>query len=177
MQRKVSSDHALKRKYPEPVVMISTRAPNGRVNVMTAAWHAIVSGDPLMFMVAIDSEALTYSLIRKTRQFTLAFPAETMGAVARFAGTHHGHTLDKIAATGLKLQQPHKIKAPLIAEASANFECTVMRIVQPGDCPLIIGKVVSAHVSGKATRRLYTLAKGYKLGGVRPFRKNGKRTD
>ncbi|MCX7934837.1 MAG: hypothetical protein N3A66_06210, partial [Planctomycetota bacterium] len=38
---------------------------------------------------------------------------------------------------------------------------------RPGDCPLIIGEVIAAHVNVKAERRrLYTVAKGHRLGGV-----------
>ncbi|OGV71839.1 MAG: hypothetical protein A2269_02505 [Lentisphaerae bacterium RIFOXYA12_FULL_60_10] len=77
---------------------------------------------------------------------------------------------DKLTDCGLVMQKGRVVRAPLLADAVANFECELVRIVIPGDCPLVIGKVVAAHVNrNHALRRLYTVAPGYVLKGVRPM--------
>jgi flavin reductase (DIM6/NTAB) family NADH-FMN oxidoreductase RutF len=59
----------------------------------------------------------------------------------------------------------------LIADAVANFECKLDNIYQPGDCPLVVGKVIAAHENKDAKiKRLYTVDAGYKLSGVRPVK-------
>ncbi len=169
MQWRAKVQDAIVRKYPEQVVLVTTRSRAGRPNVMAVGWISIASGDPLMFVLGIDDEALTYRLIRQTRQFVVAFPNEDMGRETVFVGTRHGHDVDKFAGCGLKTQEGTAVKAPLVADAVANFECRLVRIIRPGDCPLIIGRVVAAHVNrSKSVRRLYTVGKGYKMAGVRP---------
>ena len=68
MQKLVEAAEALARKYPEQVVLVTTRSRKGKPNVMAVGWVAIASSDPWMFVLGIDDEALTYENIRKTRE-------------------------------------------------------------------------------------------------------------
>ena len=168
MQIRTTPEKALKRKYPEQVVLVTTRNPKGRANVMAVGWAAIASGEPPMFVLGIDAGAYTYRLIRETKEFVVAFPGERMGPGVLYAGSHHGHKIDKFAHRHLATQASAKVAAPLIAGAVANFECKLVRIFKPGDCPLIIGKVIAAHMHRDASiRRLYTVGPGHRLSGVR----------
>jgi flavin reductase (DIM6/NTAB) family NADH-FMN oxidoreductase RutF len=168
MQHQESIPQALWRKYPEQVVLVVTRGADGRVNVMAVGWTGIASGDPLMFMLGIDDGAYTYELIRSTKAFVVAFPSEAMGAAVLHAGSVHGHSRDKLAETGLATTPALRIAAPLLSDAVANFECELADIVQPGDCPLIFGRVLAAHVNTDSDlRRLYTVGPGHTMAGVR----------
>jgi flavin reductase (DIM6/NTAB) family NADH-FMN oxidoreductase RutF len=169
MQKRAKIGEAIARKYPEQVVLVTTRSRTGRPNVMAVGWVSIASGDPMMFVLGIDDEALTYRLIRQTKEFVVAFPNEGMGSQTVFVGTRHGHDVDKLTDCGLETQDGVAVKAPLVADAVANFECRLVKIIRPGDCPLIVGQVVAAHVNKRMSmRRLYTVGKGYKMAGVRP---------
>ena len=171
MQKRVDVSEAIGRKYPEQVVLVTTRSRQGKANVMAVGWVAIASGEPLMFVLGIDDEALTYRLIRRTREFVVAFPNERQTKETLYVGTRHGHRIDKFAGCGLKTQSAAVVKAPLVADAVANFECRLVEITRPGDCPLVVGRVAAAHVNTrKSLRRLYTVGKGYRLSGVRPRR-------
>jgi len=168
MQKQVKVAEALARKYPEQVVLVTTRSKRGQANVMAVGWVCVASGDPPMFLLGIDDEAYTYELIRKTREFVVAFPSARMARQTLFVGTRHGHKMDKFAACGLTAQKAALVKAPLVAEAVANFECRLVEITRPGDCPLAVGRVVAAHVNTNRTlRRLYTVGQGHRLGGIR----------
>jgi len=172
MQNKANVSKALKRKYPEQVVLVTTRKPDGSANVMAVGWVTIASGKPTMFVLGIDDGAYTYELIRKTKEFVVAFPNEKMAKAVVYVGTRHGHKCNKIVESGLVTQLADKVQAPLIANAVANFECHLVAIHRPGDCPLIIGKVIAAHENVHAgIKRLYTVAAGYKMAGVRPVKK------
>lgn len=167
MQSNADVGTALARKYPEQVVLVTTRSPEGQSNVMAAGWVTVVSGEPPMFALGIDDSAYTYDLIRQTRQFVVAFPHAGMGKEALLAGSVHGRGRDKLAECGLKTQPARVVQAPLLADAVANFECDLVTIVKPGDCPVVIGQVVAAHVNQDATlKRLYALAPDHVLGGV-----------
>ena len=172
MQKRATAEEAFKRKYPEQVVIVTTRSRDGKPNAMAVGWVAIASSEPWMFVLGIDGEAHTLKLIRSTREFVVAYPNERMGRETLHVGTRHGGNCNKLKDCGLVLQKGKIVRAPLLADAVANFECKLVRIVTPGDCPLVIGKVVAAHVNrDKAPRRLCTVAPGYALKGVRAVRR------
>lgn len=169
MQKKTEIEKAIELRFPEQVVLVTTRNPEGKANVMAVGWVALASSAPLMFVLGIDDGAYTYELIKKTRQFVVAFPNEDMAKEVLHAGSVHGHNRDKIVETGLAIEKAEIVTAPLIADAVANFECELVEITRPGDCPLIIGRVVASHVNiDFSLKRLYTVAKGHVLAGVRP---------
>ncbi len=168
MQTKTPPENALKRKYPEQTVLVVTRGNDGRANVMAVGWVMIASSEPWMFALGIDDAAYTYELIRQKREFVVAFPSESMAKETLFAGTHHGHSLDKFAATGLQTQTGVLVKAPLLADAVANFECRLVCIVQPGDCPIVFGEVIAAHENrSPRVLCLYNWGSNYTLLGAR----------
>lgn len=171
MQIKATPAQALKRRYPEQVVLVTTRNAGGRANIMAVGWVTLAADDPLMFLLGIDDAAYTYQLIRQTREFVVAWPGTDMAPAVLYAGSQHGHRLDKLAHLRLPLQDGLKVRAPLIKEAVANFECKLVRIYQPGNCPLIVGQVLAAHVHRRAARRrLYTVGPHHALGALRVHR-------
>ena len=155
-------------KYPEQVVIVTTSNGNRKNNAMAVGWVCIVSSEPWMFALGIDSEALTYRLIKKNRDFVVAHPSDKMAKETLFVGTHHGKDAhDKLAQCGLAASSASVVKAPLLRDAVANFECRLHEIYQPGDCPVIIGRIVAAHVNkNRQIKRLLTVGSGYQLGGV-----------
>jgi len=169
MQKQTEIEKALERKYPEQVVLVTTKNKEGKNNVMAVGWVAIASDEPKMFVLGIDEQACTYQNIIETKQFVVAFPSEKMSKETLFAGSVHGYRRDKIKETGLKIQEASAVNAPILVDAVVNFECLLVEITKPGDCPLIVGKVVCAwENTDRQLKRLYTVGKGYKLAGVRP---------
>jgi flavin reductase (DIM6/NTAB) family NADH-FMN oxidoreductase RutF len=167
MQKQVQPGEAITRKYPEQVVLVTTRTPAGKANVMAVGWVCVASSDPLMFVLGIDDSAYTYELIRESREFVVAFPHEGMVRETLLAGSLSGRVHDKFAKAGIAEQPAAAVKAPLMADAVANFECSLVEITKPGDCPLIVGRVVAAHVNtDEKLRRLYTVGVNLKLAGV-----------
>jgi len=167
MQKQVTAAEAWARKYPEQVVLAITRNDEGRVNLMAIGWICVASDEPPMFIMGIDSEAYTLELIRKNREFTVAYPSGAMADATLYVGTTHGHQEDKGVKSGLQFTAASKIKAPLLADAVANFECRLVDIVTPGNCPLVVGEIVAAHINtDEGVKRLFNLGKGYRLGEV-----------
>lgn len=170
MQKTIEIEKAIERKYPEQVVLVCTCGKDGKANVMAVGWTCVASGDPLMFILGIDEDAHSFRLIKESREFVVAFPNESMKDETLIAGSCHGNEVDKFAKTGLKTQKASKVNAPLLADAVANFECETVEILKPGDCTLVIGKVIAAHANTDASlKRLYTVANGHKMSGVRPL--------
>ena len=164
MQKAVSIPEALDRKYPEQVVLVITKAPDGRVNLMAVGWITLVSDDPYMFLLGIDDPAFTLELIRRNREFVIAYPSREMAKETLYSGTVHGHEIDKGRESGLSFVPGSEVDVPLLADAVANFECKLEAEYRPGNCPLAVGKVVAAHVNtDDAILRLLNYGKGYQL--------------
>ncbi len=169
MQKSAKIEEAWGRKYPEQVVLVITKNDEGRVNLMTVGWVCIASDEPPMFLLGIDDEAYTLELIRNNREFVVAYPSEGMAYATLYAGTAHGNQEDKGAKSGLKFAPGTIVDVPVLEDAVANFECRLIEITRPGNCPLVLGEIVFSHVnSDESVKRLYTLTQGYMLGGVVP---------
>ena len=168
MQKKTKLKKASARKYPEQVVVVTTRDHKGKTNAMAVGWIAIASGEPMMFVLGIDDGAYTYELIRDTREFVVAYPNEKMAKQVLYVGSSHGRNRDKMKECGMKIEKASVVRAPLVADAVANFECRLVDIFKPGDCPLVVGKVVAAHENrNRSVRRLYTVGPDHTMGSVR----------
>lgn len=167
MQEQAAVEKALRRRYPEAVALVISASGDGRPNVMAVGWITLASSDPWMFALGVDEGAYTYRLLRRSREFVVAFPSEAMARETLFVGTHSGRNVDKFAITRLRTQPAVVVRAPLLADAVANFECRLRRVVRPGDCPILFGEVMAAHVNvNPRLRRLYNWGRNYTLTGV-----------
>lgn len=167
MQKQVTTAEAWTRKYPEQVVLAITKNEKDRVNLMAVGWICTASAEPPMFVMGIDEHAYTLELIRKNKEFVIAYPTENMSTETLYLGTTHGHDKDKGTECDLTFSEAKKVNIPLLSDAVANFECRLVDIVRPGDSSLVIGEIVAAHVNiDQSAKRLYNLATGFKLGGL-----------
>ena len=164
MQKKSTAANVWKRKYPEQVVLAITRSEDDRTNVMAIGWVAIVSDDPVMYMLGIDDNAYTLELIRKNKEFVIAFPAKSMAHETLYFGTTHGHDIDKGKISKLEFIPGEKVSVPLLADAVANIECKLVTEYRPGNCPLVIGEAVAWHENtDENIKRLVNAGSGYDL--------------
>jgi len=152
--RKVLAEEALKRKYPEWIVLVVAADQEGRADVMPAGWCMVTSGHPPMLAVSIHPQRYTHKLLREAGEFVIAFPSVGQGPAVWYCGSHSGRHVDKIANTDLELLPASEIKAPLIKGAVANFECRLVSQMDTGDHTIFVGKVVAAHVEDEAPGRL-----------------------
>jgi flavin reductase (DIM6/NTAB) family NADH-FMN oxidoreductase RutF len=164
MQKATSINQAWARKYPEQVVLVITKAPDGRINLMAVGWICLVSDEPPMFLLGIDDPAYTLELIRQNREFVIAYPSKAMAKETLYAGTTHGHDIDKGKISGLQFESASQVDVPLLSDAVANFECRLVTEYRPGNCPLVVGEVIASHVNtDESITRLVNAGKGYLL--------------
>jgi len=152
--KQVSFSEAMKKKYPEWVVLIGSIDDRGQANVMPAGWAMIVSGDPPMFAVAVNHKAYTHSNIQSQREFVIGFPGPGMEEVIRYCGSRSGRDVDKFKGAGLKALPAARIKTPLIGGCIVNLECVLDGELETGDHTVFAGRVVAAHVDDSLPGRL-----------------------
>jgi len=166
MQKQVKYEQAIKTKYPEQVVIAIAKDKKGKANPVTLGWTMIASYEPPMMAIAVAKTHYSIKTIRHSKCFTIAFPSAQMADAALFFGSKSGRDTDKFAEFDCKTLPAKKIGSVLLADAVANFECTLQSQMPAGDHIIFVGKVVASHINTKPKKRLYTVGPGHKLGSV-----------
>ena len=161
--RQVSFSEAMKKKYPEWVVLICTIDDKGQVNVMPAGWAMITSSDPPMFAVAVNHKAYTHSNIQSQREFVIGFPGPDMGEVIKYCGSRSGRDVDKFKEIDLEALPAAEIKTPLIGGCIVNLECALDGELKTGDHTVFAGRVMAAHADDSLPGRLMNFSGKFAL--------------
>jgi len=151
----VTYSEAIRRKYPEPVVLVVSCDKEGNTNVMPAGWSMVTSGMPPMLAVSIGRTRYTHDLIEETGEFVIVFPNEEMKDLIDYAGSCSGRNTDKFTEYSIVTSEPKNVKPPLIENAVTCFECKVNGKLVTGDHTIFAGEVLASHVSEKYRNRLY----------------------
>lgn len=112
---------------PGPVVLLTTRAKDGRTNVMTMSWHMMMEFTPPLIGCVVSNGNYSFAALRATKECVIAIPARKLAAKVVKAGNCSGRDVaDKFAAIGLTMKPAANVTAPLVAECFANLECRVV---------------------------------------------------
>ena len=128
--------------HPHPVMLIGTYGPDGRPNLMNAAWGGICCSDPPCVAVSLREATLTYHNILSAGAFTIGIPSRKHVEVADFVGIVSGRDHDKFLETGLTPVKSEKVSAPLAAELPFSLECRLLQHHQLGSHTIFIGEIV-----------------------------------
>ena len=137
---------AMKRKYPEWVMLVTTVDEQGKPNVMPAGWAMVASHVPPMFAISVGHARHTHKLIRGQREFVIAFPGPGLGAAIAYTGSRSGRDVDKFKESGLTPLKARETRAPLLSGCVINLECKLDGELEAGDHTVFLGRVVAAHV-------------------------------
>ena len=164
MQKHVEYEQAVKTRYPEQVVIAVAKDKHGKANPVTLGWTMLASGKPPMMAIAVAAKHYSVETIRHSKCFTIAYPSAQMADAALFFGSKSGRDADKFAEFDCKTAPAAKIDSVLLADAVANFECSLESEIPAGDHIIFLGKIIVSHVNTQPQKRLYTVAPGHKMG-------------
>lgn len=136
------------RRYlePGPIVMVSS-ALGDRRNIMTMGWHTVMEFTPSLVGCIIASGNHSFDLIVKSRECVINLPTTSLTDAVVGVGNTTGTEIDKFEKFGLTAQPAARVKAPLIAECHANFECRLVDDALVDKYNFFIFEVVKAHVA------------------------------
>lgn len=138
---------------PSPVLVIGTYGPDGKPNIMTAAWGGIASSRPPCISVSLREATLTYHNIKQTGAFTVNFPSEKHLREADFFGMVSGKRIDKFAETGLTPERSLLVNAPVVKEFPYALECRLHREIDLGLHTMFVGEIVGLIADSEALNR------------------------
>jgi flavin reductase (DIM6/NTAB) family NADH-FMN oxidoreductase RutF len=131
---------------PGPIVLVSS-AWQGRTNIMTMGWHMIMGEEPSLVGCYIWTRNRSFTMIRRSKECVINVPTVDLATTVVKIGNSSGRTVDKFDAFGLTAVAATKVKAPLIAECHANFECRLVDSSLISKYSVFVFKVVKAHVA------------------------------
>jgi len=128
--------------YPTPVWVIGTFDPDGRPNVMTAAWAGICCGKPPCVYVSLQKTRYTYRNVVERQAYTVNIATEKFARQTDYFGIVSGKTTDKLADCGLTAVKAEKVDAPYIDEFPLVLECRVVQTVELGLHTQYVGEIM-----------------------------------
>jgi flavin reductase (DIM6/NTAB) family NADH-FMN oxidoreductase RutF len=136
------------RRYlePGPIVLVSS-ALGGATNIMTMGWHTVMEFVPSLVGCIIAGGNHSHRLVRDSGECVINLPTTKLLDVAVGIGNCSGDDVDKFAKFGLTAAKATHVKAPLIAECHANFECRIYDDSLIDKYNFFIFEVVKAHVA------------------------------
>lgn len=131
---------------PGPIVLVSSQHGE-ETNIMTMGWHMVMEFHPALVGCIISSGNHSYELIRKSRQCVINIPTEDIADTVVKIGNCSGNNIDKFEAFNLTALPGTHVRAPLIAECYANFECRLADAGWIKKYNMFVFEVVKAHVA------------------------------
>jgi flavin reductase (DIM6/NTAB) family NADH-FMN oxidoreductase RutF len=109
---------------PGPIVLVSSFY-KGQSNIMTMGWHTVMEFTPSLIGCMITSGNYSYNLIKKSKECVINIPTTNLINEIVGIGNCSGADTDKFKKFKLTPEPGELVKAPLIKECYANFECKV----------------------------------------------------
>lgn len=132
--------------FPLPVMLISCADKNGKKNLITLAWVSKVSVEPPMISIAVRPTRHSHAMIKDSGEFVVNVPTERIMKEVDLCGNISGRDTDKFTKTRFTIEPGKKVKAPIVRECPANFECIVRQSFRTGTHDLFIGEVVAVQL-------------------------------
>jgi flavin reductase (DIM6/NTAB) family NADH-FMN oxidoreductase RutF len=140
------------------VTVVSTCDGDARPTGLTVSAFCSLSLDPPLILVCVDHKSQTYPALRERGRFAVNMLCTQHQALSRrFASTR----LDKFDGVGFHLSP---LGLPLIDDALATLECTVVSTHVEGDHTIFVGRVERAGV-GAGEPLLYYRSQYQRLSG------------
>lgn len=146
---------------PRPVVLVSTVDRKGNQNVAPHCEFIKLYEGPLL--LAVEKTHDTYKNIQETGEFVVSIPTINLAKKISITGKPFPKGVSEFEKAGLTPLKARKVKAPLVKECCANFECKLIReLGNVSTEKIMLGKIVCAHYesvkSSEAKTRLSTKA-------------------
>ena len=147
---------------PGPIVLVSS-AWKGQTNIMTMGWHSVMEFQPSLIGCYITDGNHSFEMIRSSRECVINIPTDALAKQVVGIGNCSGSDTDKFDRFKLTPAAAGAVRAPLIAECYANFECKVIDVSLLAKYSFFILEVLKAHA---ATSPKYPRTLHYRGDGV-----------
>lgn len=141
---------------PYSYVLAVSLDAKGVPNVMGVGWWCYLSAKPKLLGIAIAPARYSHECIEHSKEFTLNFPHKSIALEAWQCGKISGRDVQKIEKYSLKTMPAKFVKAPLLADSAAAFECMLHSKIHTGDHTFFVGEIVACYGDAEKKEHLYT---------------------
>lgn len=136
------------RRYLEtgPIVLVSSQWRDER-NIMTMGWHMVMEFSPSLVACMISSGNHSHHLIRNSGECVINLPTTRLTDKVVGIGNCSGAATDKFKRFRLTAEPAERVKAPLIRQCHASFECRLHDDAMIDRYDVFIFEIVKAHVA------------------------------
>jgi flavin reductase (DIM6/NTAB) family NADH-FMN oxidoreductase RutF len=138
---------------PRPIGWVGTVDLAGNYNLAPYSYFNTVAATPptVLFSTGRPKGRIKDSLdnVIATGEFTLSIVDESLTVAMHGSSAEYPPDVDEFAEVGLTAIAGNVVAAPMVAEAKANLECRVSRIIDLGDpvtASVVFGDVLRIHV-------------------------------
>jgi flavin reductase (DIM6/NTAB) family NADH-FMN oxidoreductase RutF len=135
--------------YPTPVLVVGTYDPNGKPNVMTAAWGGICCSLPPSIAVSLRKATYSHGSISTRKAFTVCVPSQRHVKEADYFGLASGKSEDKFATTGLTPVRSALVDAPYVDEFPLALECRLAHTFELGLHTQFVGEILDVKADAE----------------------------
>ena len=132
--------------YPTPTVVVCTYDPEGRPNMMTAAWAGVACSSPAMISVSLRAATYSHGNIAMHKAFTVGIPSEKQWREADHVGIVSGRDTLKFQTTGYKAVRSERVNAPVVEDFPMILECKLVETHELGLHTQFVGEIVNILV-------------------------------
>ncbi len=135
------------RQMPHPVTLISV-SDGKEENIATMSWCSPVSFEPPLVMVAIRPNRFTHDILLRSGEFGLMVLSEMQKEMATLAGTLTGSKAQKWELETFRRfrKEPRTIRAALLRECRAVYECKLTNHMTAGDHTIFVGEIIHGEI-------------------------------
>jgi flavin reductase (DIM6/NTAB) family NADH-FMN oxidoreductase RutF len=123
---------------------VLTGQSDGRVAAATVNWVTQASFEPPLLAVGVKADSTAHEIIKQVGSFALNVLCKGQQSLAFSFFKSVERDGDTIAGESFS---PGKTGSPLLANAVAFLECSLLDTVEKGDHSIFVGEVVDAGVS------------------------------
>ncbi|GAA0267370.1 flavin reductase family protein [Alteraurantiacibacter aestuarii] len=143
---------------PRPIAWVLTRDGQGRCNAAPYSFFNAMGGTPPLLAIGMApdsqrpgvSEKDSLRAIRETGEFAVALVDEAHAQAMNVTAINAPPGEDELALAKLPTMPATCISAPLIADAPAQFECRLWKLVETGPgAAIVIGEVLVTHIADR----------------------------
>lgn len=132
--------------HATPVVLVSTRSPEGVDNVSPYGMNMPISGDPPLFAIGVHPDRDTFRYIRENGEFAVNILTPDLREACLITARGLPPEESEFDAAGLTRVPAGETDLALVGECPANFECRLHWMKRAGDHHVVVGRVVAAWV-------------------------------
>ena len=135
---------------PRPIAWVSSVDAEGVPNLAPFSYFMAITHEPPTIAFSCspraDAKKDTLRNVEATREFVVNIVDDDRAEQMNLTSGEYPPEVDEFALTRLTAARSALVKAPRVAEAPINMECTLVQIVPVGRANLILGQVVQWHV-------------------------------